>query len=119
MLTISNVEITDTNLRSRETKIHHELDKNLCIMFNSQVKTVAEFIPKKGNSYKMLALSLNNCIRSTISSADTKKVLNCYIHGNEQQDIFRTERCLDKLKKLSETMQKITSPKPVDASKKP
>ena len=65
MLTISNVfrEITDTNLRSRETKIHHELDKNLCIMFNSQVKTVAEFIPRKGNPYKMLALSLDNCIR--------------------------------------------------------
>ena len=42
-------EITNTSFGSRETEIHHELDKHFCSMFNFQVKMVAEFILEKGN----------------------------------------------------------------------
>ena len=121
ILSISNAfrEITKTNLRSREIKIHHELDKHFCSIFNSQVKTVAEFILKKGNLYKMLAPNLYNFVSgTTISSTAAKKVLNCYLHGKEQYEIFRPERFLDQSKNLSDTIHKIAFPKPVDASKK-
>ena len=40
-------EITNTNLGSRETRIYHELARKFCSMFNSPVKTVAEFILKE------------------------------------------------------------------------
>ena len=88
-------------------------------MFNSQVKTVAEFILEKGNPYKMLALNLYNFVLgTTIPSAATNKVLSCYIHGKEQHEIFRTQRFLDQSKKLFDMIHKIAFPKSVDASKK-
>ena len=101
------------NLGSRETKIHHELGKHCCSMFNSQVKTVAEFILEKGNPYKMLAPNLYNFASgTTIPLTATNKILHCYLHGKEQ-----TESFLDQSKKLSGTIHKIAFPKPVDTSK--
>ena len=52
--------------------------------------------------------------RSTVS----KNILNSYLHGKEQKEIFRTERFLDQSKKLSDTISKIAFSEPVDASKK-
>lgn len=61
-------------------------------MFSSYLKTVAEFISKKGNPYKMLTPNLHNFIPGTsVPSSDTKKVLNCYLHGKEQYGIFRNK----------------------------
>ena len=88
-------------------------------MFNTQVKAVSEFILRKGNPYKTLAPNLHNFVSGlTISSVDTKKVLNCYIHGKEQYRIFRNERYIDQSKQLNDTIHKIAFPKPVDALKK-
>ena len=88
-------------------------------MFNSQVKTVAEFILEKGNPYKMLALNLYNfVVGTTIPSTATNKILSCYIHGKDQYEISRTQRFLDQSKKLFDMIHKIAFPKPVDASKK-
>ena len=121
ILPISNAfrEITNTNIGSIETQIHHELDKNFCSMFNSQVETVAEFLLKKGNPYKMLAPNLYNFVSgTTVSLTVTKKILTSYLHGEEQYEIFRTERFLDQSNKLSDTIHKIAFPKPADALKK-
>ena len=121
ILSITNAfrETTNSNLGSRETEIHHELDKHFCSMFNSQVKMVAEFILEKGNSYKMLAPKLYNFASgTTIPSTATNMILNCYLPGKEQCEIFRTECFLDLSKKLSDTIHKIAFPKPLDASKK-
>ena len=118
---ISNAfrEITNANIGSIETQIHHELDKKFCSMFNSQVKTVAEFILKNGNPYKMLAPNLYNFVSgATIPSTVTKKILNCYLDGKEQYGIFRTDRFRDQSKKLSDTIRKISFPKPADTSRK-
>ena len=88
-------------------------------MFNSQVKTVAEFILEKGNPYKTLALNLYNfVVGTTIPSTATNKILSCYIHGKDQYEISRTQRFLDQSKKLFDMIHKIAFPKPVDASKK-
>ena len=67
----------------------------------------------------MLAPNLYNFVSgTTIPSTATNKILNCYLHGKEQYEIFRTERFLDQSKKLSDTIHKIAFPKPVDASRK-
>ena len=67
ILSITNAfrEMANTNLGSRETEVHHELDKRFCSMFSSQVKTVGEFILEKGNPYKMLAQNLYNFVSGT------------------------------------------------------
>ena len=81
-------EITN-NLESRETKIHHELGKHCCNMFNSQVTMVAEFILEKENPYKMLAPNLYSFASGTIiPSTATNKILHCYLHGKEQYELF-------------------------------
>ena len=88
-------------------------------MFNSQIKTVAEFILENGSPYKMLAPNLYNYVSgTTIPSTATNKMLNCYLHEKEQYEIFRTERFLDQSKKLPDTIHKISFPKPVDVSRK-
>ena len=103
ILSLSNTfrEITNTNFRSRETKIHHEFDKHFCSKFNSLVKTVAEFILNKGNPCKMLVPNLYNFASGTaIPSTATSNILNCYLQGKEQYEIFRTEHFIDQSKKL-------------------
>ena len=53
-------------------------------MFNFQVKTVAEFMLKKGSPYNMLAANPYNFVSgTTIPSTDNKKILNHYLHGNK------------------------------------
>ena len=109
-MTNAFTEITNTNLGSTETEILHELDKHFCSMFNSQVKTVAEFILEKGNPYKMLAPNLYNFISGTaIPSTATNKILNCYLHEKESNEIFQTERFPDQFKRLSDTCAKLLS----------
>ena len=91
ILSLSNTfrEITNTNFGSRETKTHHEFDKHFCSMFNSLVKTVAEFILNKGNPYKMLVRNLYNFVSGTaIPSTATNNILNCYLQGKAQYEIF-------------------------------
>ena len=103
ILSLSNTfrEITNTNFGSRENKIHHEFDKHFCSMFNSLVKTVAEFILNKENPYKMLVPNLYNFVLGTaIPSTATNNILNCYLQGKEQYEIFRTEHFIDQSKKL-------------------
>ena len=103
ILSLSNTfrEITNTNFGSRENKIHHEFDKHFCSKFNSLVKTVAEFILNKGNPYKMLVPNLYNFASGTaIPSTATNNILNCYLQGKEQYEIFRTEHFIDQSKKL-------------------
>ena len=103
ILSLSNTfrEITNTNFGSRENKIHHEFDKHFCSMFNSLVKTVAEFILNKENPYKMLVPNLYNFVLGTaIPSTATNNTLNCYLQGKEQYEIFRTKHFIDQSKKL-------------------
>ena len=118
ILSLSNTfrEITNTNFGSRETKIHHEFDKHFCSMFNSLVKTVAEFILNKENPYKMLVPNLYKSLQNpykmlvpnlynfvsgtAIPSTATNNTLNCYLQGKEQYEIFRTEHFIDQSKKL-------------------
>ena len=78
-----------------------DLDKKFPSIFNPQVKSVAEFILKKRNSYKMLASNLYNFVSgTTIPSAVTKKILNCCSHRKEHYETFPTEHFLDQSKKL-------------------
>ena len=75
ILSITNAfrEMANTNLGSRETEVHHELDKRFCSMFSSQVKTVGEFILEKGNPYKMLAQNLYNFVSGTFEGQSPSK----------------------------------------------
>ena len=46
--------LTDSNLGSRETELHHELDQNLCKSFNIDASNVCTYFKQKGNPYIML-----------------------------------------------------------------
>ena len=88
-------------------------------MFNSQVKTVAEFLLQKRNPYKILVPNLHNFVAgTTIPSTFTKRTLNCYYTEKSNIGIFWTEHLLDWSKNLSDTVSKIDLPKPVKSSKK-
>ena len=69
-------------------------------MFIAQIKTVGEFMSSEGNFHKIPATNIHNFVSgATVPSVE--KVLNCYIHGKGQFEIFQTEHSLDQSKKLS------------------
>ena len=58
-------------------------------MFDSQVKTVAEFILQKRSPYKILVPNLHDFVAgTTIPSTFTKKTLNCYYTKKSNMEFF-------------------------------
>ena len=99
--------LTQANIGSNETNVHHELDKNFCKSFNTDVDNVYSYFTEKGNPYIMLEPNFYNITSKEIfSDIIVQKFLNVFCDGLQQYKIFREERYIQKIKKLSDTITK-------------
>ena len=91
--------------------VPHELDKNFCKSFNTDVDSVYSCFTEQGNPYVMLEPNFYNITSEEIfSDIIVQKFLNVFCDGLQQYKIFREERYIQKIKKLSDTIKKYNFP---------
>ena len=97
--------LTDSNLGSRETEFHHELDQNLCKSFNIDASNVCTYFKQKGNPYIMLESKFYKiACKELFLDIVTQKYLSCYTHGTEQYKVF--SKCfVTNLRKFPDTIK--------------
>ena len=98
---------------SRETYIHHELiGTSKSKTFNTMVNKVLNILLPHGN---MFLLNDSPCLRNLLTQQSyqnetSTRMLNCFEDGIERYKLFRNERFVDKIKKLSHVIHKVKLP---------
>ena len=111
MLSISNTfrELTNANLGFRETDLHHEFGGKANKDLHQCVLRIIEFIRSRGNPY----LDINHCKLYNFSTGESmpddicEQRLIFFNNGLEHYKQFRSERFIDKSKRLSDTIKKV------------
>ena len=65
---------TDSDLGSRETELHHEIDQDFFESFSNDVSKVCTYFTQKGHSYNMLEPKFYNITSEEIFPDIPKKV---------------------------------------------
>ena len=114
ILAISNAfrNLTHSNLGTRESEVHHELECNYAKSFNKQLKNVLNFLTARGNPYlPENRPRLHNIVTSVCAPPSASECLiNFYNHGRELYELFHNEIFVEKSRKLSDTIKKVNWP---------
>ena len=85
-----------------DLNLHHELSGGYSKLFSEWVQKIVTFINEKGNTFKKKSsVSLFNfCTRQTVLPEVSKKLLDYFIHGNEEfkkirhnNDLLKNQSC--------------------------
>ena len=115
ILAISNLHAEVMNLKrhfAEHNLYHHELRGNNIIEYNEAVKKLIDFILPRGNPFSASAnVKLYHFTSNQIMPlSKSSKILNCLEHGKSEYEQFRKERYIDKEKKLSATIKRVSLP---------